>query len=120
MEGFSNSIKQWVELDNKVYKSNKIIKTIKKDRDSLGNLISKYMIDNNMNNTLINISDGKIKCHETKTQTPLSYSFLFQCFNDYFNNSEESNKLIIFIKKKRGCKKNVCLKRSYTNINKLI
>ena len=115
MEKFSGSIKKWVELDNKVYKSNTIIKVYKKERDGLGSLISKYMVDNNMSKTLINISDGKIKCHETKIQVPLSYSFLLQCFNNYFNNSEESIKLINFIKEKRGHKQNICLKRSYTN-----
>ena len=114
MEDLKNAVKKWVELDNAVYESNKIIKVNRKERDNLGTLISKYMCENKMDKTLINISDGKIKCCETKIQTPLSYLFLIQCFNIYFNNTEESKKLIDFIKEKRGYKKNVSLKRYYS------
>lgn len=114
MENFSKYVKKWVELDNKIYKINSTVKEIKKERDVLGKSLSNYMLQNNMSKTLINISDGKIKCSESKIQNPLTYCFLSECFQTYFNNQEEATKLINFIKSKRSYKSSYSLKRFYS------
>jgi hypothetical protein len=70
------------------------------------------MKKNNMENTTINIgNDLKIKYMETNSQTTLSFKFLEESLNEYFNNNEnETKKLISFIKNKRETKTEINLK----------
>ena len=111
---FIEDIQKWVSYNNKITGENEKIKKLKDEKNKITNNITLYMKKNNMEDTTINIGNGlKIKYMETNTQTTLTFKFLEECLNQYFNNNEEeTKKLISFIKNKREIKTETNLKLS--------
>ena len=104
-----NNIKQWVSLDNQQKKMNEQIKIIRDKKNSITNDIITTFQERNINSPVINISDGKLSLVESQQVNALSLKFLLECFNEYFNNEQESIQLIEFIKNKR----------TYTTVNNI-
>lgn len=111
-ENFVQDIKKWVEYDNKIEGYTSKIKSLKEEKLLLSNKITLHMEDNQMSNTTINISDGKLKLVEQNISSPLTYKFLEESLNKYFNgNNEKTKDIIDFLKENRQVKKNTFLKR---------
>lgn len=115
-DSFVEDIKKWVEYDNKIDAYNSKIKSLKDEKISLSNKITIHMENNQMNNTIINITGGKIKLVEQSVSVPLTYKFLEENLNQYFNDSSKTKDIIDFLKQNRNVKKNKFLKR-YTDKN---
>ncbi len=118
-DNFVEDIKKWVEYDNKIEAYNSKIKSLKEEKLSLSNRITLHMETNQMNNTIINITGGKIKLVEQSVAAPLTYKFLEEKLNQYFNDNSKTKDIIEFIKQNRNVKKNSFLKRfnDQNNIN---
>ena len=121
-EELKKNIKNWIQLDNYIIGCNEQIKQInekskpvKKKKDELTSLITKYMVDNNINDNIINISDGDIRYNEYISQTPITLKHLKNLLDNYFPNPEESIKLYNYIKENREYKKITDLKRKFNS-----
>ena len=58
---FENQIKQWVNLDNQLKNLNDKAKEIKIQKNYLEKNITDYVHSNNLSNSTVQISDGKLK-----------------------------------------------------------
>jgi hypothetical protein len=110
---FIENIKLWVSYDNKIEEASKNIKNLRNDKTNLSNQITSYMDKNNIQDTIINISNGQnIKYCEQNVQSPLTYKFLEEVLNKYFHpHTEKVPEIISFIKANRHVKKECFLKR---------
>jgi len=109
-------IKDWVSIDNSYKKLLDDTKIIRNKKNSLNEQIFSYFNDNNYSSLpKINISDGKLEFIEQKQYDILTYAYLEKCLNDYYNDKNEVNNLITFIKQNRKYNINKLIKRTYKN-----
>lgn len=107
------SIQSWVELDNELKKVNDRVKDIRARRNDLEDKIMDYVQDNDMNNNIVTISDGKLKFCETKQTSPITLGFLEKCLGEIIANQQQVKQIIEYIKTKREQKVVPEIKRYY-------
>lgn len=109
-----NNIKKWVILDNNHKKLNEQLKEIRDKKNELNDTIINYFNNNNITSPTINISDGKLNIIKTKIPNVLTYKYLEECLNQYFdNNSDKVKDIMEFIKNKRTFSETTNIKRFY-------
>lgn len=107
------TIQNWVELDNELKKLNEKTKDIRTRKNDIEDKIMTYVEDNNMNNGVVNITDGKIKFCETKQTSPLTLGFLEKCLSEVIANQSQVKQIVDYIKSKRETKMVPEIKRYY-------
>ncbi len=116
-----NSIKKWVTLDNEYKKLYSQLLILRENKHNIEETVFNHYDSQNMKYPLINISDGKLSLAQLKQYNIISFTFLEECFKEFFKDYENSdlieNELIEFIKSKRTFKTNKLIKRAY-NIKK--
>ena len=116
------NIIHWVKYDNKLKEYNEKCKLLRQEKDKLsGNIfksidltqdkgdLPKYKI-NDLN---VMIIPSKVKSYEGYTN-----KYLSECFTEYFQSSEQAEKLLAFLKHKRKVEEKCVLKRE--EINKML
>ena len=107
------TIQNWVELDNELKKLNEKSKDIRTRKNDVEDKIMTYVEDNDMNNSVVNIVDGKIKFCETKQTSPLTLGFLEKCLSEVIANQGQVKQIVDYIKSKRETKMVPEIKRYY-------
>jgi hypothetical protein len=107
------TIQNWVELDNELKKLNEKTKDIRTRKNDIEDKIMTYVEDNNMSNSVVNITDGKIKFCETKQTSPLTLGFLEKCLSEVIANQSQVKQIVDYIKSKRETKMVPEIKRYY-------
>ena len=107
------TIKTWVELDNELKRLNERAKDVRTRKNDIEDKIMTYVEDNNMNNSVVNITDGKIKFCETKQTPPLTLGFLEKCLSEVIANQGQVKQIVEYIKSKRETKMVPEIKRYY-------
>ena len=110
---FKESIKEWVTLDNELKVINEHSKDIKDKKAEKFNEMISYIETNNLDNAIIQISDGRLKFQNTKSSTPLTFKFIEKCLSDLIPHEEQVERIIAHIKEQRDTKINKELKRYY-------
>jgi hypothetical protein len=113
-------MKKWVLYDNALKKLNLQQKKLKENKELFENELLVLIKQNSLENLTLNIDNSKISLNSSSTNPSLTYKFLEESFNEYFNDHVESKNLTNFIKRKRenNKKTNYSLKR-ITNKNVL-
>jgi hypothetical protein len=107
------TIKTWVDLDNELKRLNERAKDIRTRKNDVEDKIITYVEDNNMNNSVVNIADGKLKFCEIKQTSPLTLGFLEKCLSEIISNQGQVNQIVEYIKSKRETKMVPEIKRYY-------
>lgn len=107
------TIQSWVELDNELKRMNERLKDIRTRKNDVEDKIMTYVENNNMSNSFINISDGKLKFCETKQTSPLTLGFLEKCLSEVIANQGQVKQIVDYIKSKRETKTVPEIKRYY-------
>ena len=107
------TIQNWVELDNELKRLNEKSKDIRTRKNDVEDKIMTYVEDNDMNNSVVNITDGKIKFCETKQSSPLTLGFLEKCLSEVIANQGQVKQIVDYIKSKRETKMVPEIKRYY-------
>ena len=79
---FQTNIQQWVNIDNKIKSLQKEIKQHRTTKNDLTQNIFTYAEANNLENAVIQISDGKLKFQNSKTNSPLTFFFIENCLKE--------------------------------------
>jgi hypothetical protein len=101
---FENNIQKWVAVDNQLKSLNDKIKTLRETRNTLSSDITSYAEKNNLSNSTVNISDGKLKFVNTKVQAPLTFKFLEKTLGEVIRNEVQAKLIVDQIKDKREVK----------------
>ena len=110
MDSFQDNIRQWVNYDNQIKIMNNKIKELRDARNEYEKSVIKYVENNNMENSIVNITDGQLKFTNVNIQQSLTYKYLEDCLHDLFS-QEEVKRLIQHIKKKRERSNHLDIKR---------
>jgi len=114
MDNFQENIKKWVSTDSQIKILNDKIKDIKNEKQQLGESIFNFVETNNLSQSTIKISDGKLKFTQTKQTSPVTLGFLENTLGELFS-EEQTNKIMDHIKSKREVKYSPEIKRYYNN-----
>ena len=114
---FEEKIQKWVVLDNQMKQLNNKIKTIHDERDALEEQILKYAQTNNLFNSIVKISDGKLKFTKTKQSTPLSLKYIEETLKNCIKSEEQIKYIMNHIKETRQFKIVPDIKRFYEKGN---
>mgnify|MGYP000948631169 FL=1 len=110
---FETYIKDWVILDTKIKKQSEELKLLREKRQTLGSSLNVYIEENELNNAIIQISDGTIKYNQVKMTQPLTLKYIHTCLENCIQNVETVDKLMEYIKENRDVKISNELKRYY-------
>ena len=109
----SESIQEWVKYDNQLKTYSAKVKELRAKRNNLTESIFDIAEQNNLQNAVIEISDGKLKFQNVKYTSPLNFKFLKQCLSECISDEDSVNNIIEYIKQKREVKYVSDIKRSY-------
>ena len=112
---FEQDIKTWVSLDNQIKQHNDKIRILKEERSEISDSINRFIEDKNLQNAVVQISDGKLRFTTTKIPQPLTFKYIEQCLGEIIEDVEQVDKIINYIKCKREIKYNSDIKRTYSN-----
>jgi hypothetical protein len=101
---FENKIQQWVQLDNQLKQINEKTKELREKRSVLEENITAYASINNLSNTTVQISDGKLRFTETKVTEPLTFKYLEKTLSEVIKNESQIKLIMEHIKQKRAVK----------------
>lgn len=107
------NIKRWVKLDNESKKLAQSMKELREEKNSISSNLFDYFSNNNMKPPNVNISDGKLSFVEINSANILTYKFLEECLNEFFDETSQTKELLEFIKSKRTYTKNKTIRRVY-------
>jgi len=101
---FEQQIKEWVQIDNQLKILNEKTKSLREQKNSLNENIINYANKNNILNSQIQISDGKLKFTNTKVVTPLTFKYLEKTLGEVIRNENQVKQIMEYIKTKREIK----------------
>ena len=101
---FEQQIKEWVQIDNQLKILNEKTKSLREQKNSLNENIINYANKNNILNSQIQISDGKLKFTNTKVASPLTFKYLEKSLGEVIRNENQVKQIMEYIKKKREIK----------------
>lgn len=113
---FENQIQQWVTIDNEMRNLNEKIKVLRDNRNKLSGNIIDYANNKNLvnANSVIKISDGKLKFVNTKIQEGLTFKYLEKSLAEIINNPSQLKLIVEHLKNNRTTKTVQEIKR-YSN-----
>ena len=101
---FENNIKQWVQLDNQIKELNERTKELREKRNLLEQNITTYASSNNLSNSTVQISDGKLKFINTRVPEPITFKYLEKRLGEIIKNESQIKVIIDYIRQKRTIK----------------
>ena len=101
---FENQIQQWVTMDNQIKLMNDKIKEMKDKKAKITEGLLDYSKANNLSQSTVQISDGKLRFVSTKVQSPLTFRYLEKSLNEIIKNEGQIKQIMEYIKSKREVK----------------
>ena len=112
---FEENIQKWVSLDNQLRSLHDKTKQLREDKNNIENGIIKYVDTHNLQNSVVKITDGKLKFTMVKQTNPLTLKYVDECLGKCIKNPEQVKLIMNFIKDSRASKNIPDIKRFYTN-----
>ena len=110
LEEFSEVVKNWVKIDDDIRTKQNEIKDLKNERKDYEVYILEFM--DKVNETVVNITGGKIRKNKSKTKAPLKQDYIQQALFDVTQDSAKSLQMTKYILDSRPTCERVNLKRT--------
>jgi hypothetical protein len=110
-KNIEKQLQQWVILDNQYKLVQEKAKELREKKSSL--LESITSTGGLSTNSVVNITDGRLKLVNTNSTTPLTFTYLETCLSEIIKNEEQVKKIVDYLKKRRETKTVTELKRYY-------
>lgn len=117
---FTDALKEWVEVDNKITQHSQKLKEYRQHKNHLTPSICNFMEREQMRDTNIQISDGSLSYANENVTPSFSQKFLLDGLADFFTSkssgeqaTELANECLEFLKSKRVSETKSVLKRKY-------
>ena len=101
---FEGQIQQWVQIDNQLKQLNDRAKELRDKRNLLEQNITTHAFSNNLSNSTVKISDGRLKFVNTKVQEPLTFRYLEKTLSEIVKNESQVKLMMEHIREKRSVK----------------
>ena len=101
---FEGQIQQWVSIDNQLKQLNEKTKELREKRNVLEENITTYANNNNLSNSTVQISDGRLKFTNTKIPEALTFKYLEKTLGEVIKNESQVKQIMEHLKQKRSVK----------------
>lgn len=108
---FTENVKMWVTLDNQLKKANSVSKQLRESKSEVEDTLLEYVVENNMADATINISDGSLKFVTQQTTAPLTLKYVEECLSKCIRNESHVASIMNYIKVNRPVKEVPDIKR---------
>ena len=112
---FEKGIQQWVSIDNQLKILHEKTSELREAKSELSKNIFGYADKNNLRNSIINISDGRLKFINTNVATPLTFKYVEKSLGEIIEDENQVKKIMDYLKKNRDIKTVAEIKRYSTN-----
>ena len=105
---------QWTKLDKELKEVNKTASDIRKQKEDIQNKLCPLIQEHKLEENIFSIPSlqTNVTFKEQKTSESMSYKFLEEKFNDYFETQEDCLKLLQYLKDNRKKESSFVLKSS--------
>lgn len=110
---FNQKIRNWVSIDNQIATLRNEMRDLRNTKNQLKEEIYTYAEQNELDRSVIKISDGQLKFQQTKQSNPLTLKYIKQCLNNCIGNESQVNLILNYIKENREFKTVYDIKRSF-------
>ena len=114
---FEENVQKWVCADNQIKLYLEKVRELRTKRNDMTDTLLTYAENQQLENPIIEISDGRLKFQQTKITSPLTYRFVESCLHECIGNSEHVASIIQYIKSKRSSRIVPDIKRFYNKNN---
>jgi hypothetical protein len=101
---FESNIQKWVAIDNQIKVHNDKIKQLRDEKNALGAAARQQAESNGYKDSVIQITDGRLRFVETRVTDPLSFRYIDEALANIIPNPESREKIIACLKENRGSK----------------
>jgi len=101
---FEKQVQDWVSIDNQLKILNDKVRNLRETRNSLTNSLNNYAKINHLENSAIEISDGKLKFVNTRVSEPLTFKYLEKTLSEIIKSDTQVKQIMEHIKSKRDIK----------------
>ena len=112
---FEQDIQNWVTIDNQMKLLTEKMKELRETKHAITEKINAHVETDQLENTSIKISDGRLKFIKVKDTQQLTFKYLETCLSEIIKNEEQVKKIVEYIKNKRGVTYLPEIKRLYSN-----
>lgn len=102
-------------IDNQIKVHTDKIKQLRDEKNALGTVAREQAESNGYKDSVIQITDGRLRFIETRVAEPLSFRYIDEAITNIFPNPESREKIIACLKEHRGSKVVLELKRYSTS-----
>ena len=116
MDELHQKMFEWSSLDKEIKNLNNKASALRKKKEKLQNELFPIIKQNNLEDNIFSIPslNMEVSLKEQKVSESISYKFLEEKFSNYFNNFEECQKLLQYIKDNRKKDTTMLLKSNPT------
>jgi hypothetical protein len=103
MSELEKSLTSWVNIDKRISLLNNDIKILKDKREQLSESLTVALKENDMENKKFEFPhlERRVVFADKTSQEGITYKYLQECFDGYFNDPQKSEELMNIIKKNR-------------------
>uniref|UniRef100_A0A6C0B2W7 Uncharacterized protein n=1 Tax=viral metagenome TaxID=1070528 RepID=A0A6C0B2W7_9ZZZZ len=101
MEKFTENIKKWSLVEEKLKSINEHTKKLRTIKNELNKDITQYMNENNLTNKKINLPAGEVRLIEKKEYGTLSFSYIELCLENIIADKEQIQFIINYLREQR-------------------
>lgn len=112
---FEQDIQNWVLIDNQMKLLSEKMKELRDKKNAISQKINTHVETDQLENTSIKISDGRLKFIKVKDTQQLTFKYLETCLSEIIKNEEQVKKIVEYIKNKREVNYLPEIKRLYSN-----
>ena len=110
------NIQKWTLVDAHLKKILEKVKEYREIKTTLSQSVCKYLQENNLQNTKIDITNGQIKIYEKKDYSPLKFTYVEECLAKIIPDKSHVEYIITYLKENREIKTSSELRRTYKGI----
>jgi len=111
---FEQQIQRWVSIDNQIKIYNDKLHELREEKSKLNENIIKHVETNNLKNSSVQISDGKLRFVTSNSANPLSFKYVEKSLGDIIKNQNQVKQIVSYLKEHREIKTITEVKRFST------
>jgi hypothetical protein len=112
---FIENIQKWVMIDSQIKLINKKVKKARETKHKILEEINTYVVENNIENTKIEISDGELRFYEKKEYQPITFGYVEESLDKIISDKKQIDFIMNYLRENREITVSKDIRRNYKN-----
>ncbi len=116
-QSFEDNVKKYVLIDNQIKNGQEAIRTLRKEKELAEENILIYVKTNNLEESPINITGGKLKYALSKTSVSINRDYIQNRLESYFKSETKAKEVANYIYSNRETREKEVIRRTRSRKN---